>query len=120
MVPDNRRNTIAFMSAAQNLSIPELLQASSEKIGEECSRLREIPLPFALSAASLEPGVRYSCHTIMRLRNPDNEPLDQESRNPSARYPEAPTLSTEQIATSKQVASGDHFLHRPMRPPDRG
>lgn len=29
------------------------------------------------------------------------------------------TLSTEQAATSKQVASGNHILHRSMRPPDR-
>jgi hypothetical protein len=47
----------------------------------------------------------------MKLQNltVNVEPLDQESRNPSARYPEVPTQSTEQVATSKQVASGDHF-----------
>ena len=36
--------------AALNLSVPELLQALNEKLGLECTRVREIPLPPILSS----------------------------------------------------------------------
>ena len=86
-----------FMRAARTLSIPELLQVSSEKLGEEYSTMREIPLSFALSAGPLDSEVRSSClvgytHGVTKL---NGEPLDQESRNPSARYPRVLTQSPE-------------------------
>jgi len=46
------------LEAARELSIPELLRVLGEKLDAECSRVREIPLPPAASAASLEPEVR--------------------------------------------------------------
>jgi len=43
------------LEAAINLSIPELLRVLSEKLGQECTRVREIPLPPVLaSIATLE------------------------------------------------------------------
>ena len=51
---------VAAMSleAAINLSVPELLRVLSEKLGQECTRVREIPLPPVLaSIATLEAEV---------------------------------------------------------------
>ena len=46
----NHRDTaMSAGAAARAFSIPELLRALNEKLGEECSRVREIPLSFALS-----------------------------------------------------------------------
>ena len=122
-----------FMRAARTLSIPELLQVLSEKLDEEYFTMREMPLSFALSAGSLDPEVRSRCPVSYTcgVAKPDGEQLDQETRNPSVRYPKVTTLSTDQVtaskqiaigkeaATSKRVASGDHFSHRSMRPLDR-
>ena len=49
-----------FMRDARTLSIPELLQVLSERLGEEYSTMREMPISFALSAGPLEPEVRSS------------------------------------------------------------
>ena len=97
--PENHRDTTMSMRAAQTLSIPELLQALSEKLEEEHSTMREMPLSSALPAGSLEPEVRSSCPVghIYGVANltVNVEPLDQESRNPSARYPQLPTQPAE-------------------------
>ena len=45
----------------------------------------------------------------------DREPLDRESRGPSARDPEVHRLSAERVFASEPIASGDHFLHRSIR-----
>lgn len=45
------------LDAARNLSIPDLLRVLNEKLGLECSRLQNTPLPPASSTASLESEV---------------------------------------------------------------
>lgn len=67
-----------FMRAARTLSMPELLQVLGEKLDEEYSAMREIPLSFALSAESLEPEVCSSCPVgyTHETAGPDGEPLD--------------------------------------------
>ncbi|KAF9784678.1 hypothetical protein BJ322DRAFT_861509 [Thelephora terrestris] len=59
-----------FMRAARTLSMPELLQVLGEKLDEEYSTMREIPLSFALSAGSLEPEIENletRAHEILRF-----------------------------------------------------
>jgi len=51
------------LEAARKLSIPELLRVLGEKFGIEYSRVREISLPLAASAESLEHEVCTHCHT---------------------------------------------------------
>ena len=46
------------LEAARELSISELLRMLDEKLGMECFRVREIPLPPTVSAAERELGVR--------------------------------------------------------------
>lgn len=46
----------------------------------------------------------------------DKGPSDRKSREPNVRYSEAATLSTEQVASDKQAASGDNFPHCSMCP----
>jgi hypothetical protein len=66
-----------FMRAARTLSMPELLQVLGEKLDEEYSAMREIPLSFALSAGSLEPEVCCPVGYIHEAAGPDGagEPL---------------------------------------------
>ena len=49
--------TIMSLEAARDLSIPDLLRLLNEKLGLECTRLREIPLPPLASVASSESEV---------------------------------------------------------------
>ena len=105
------------LEAARKLSIPELLQVLDGKLREEYSRVQGIPLSSPM-IASLEPEVR-SVSLRGVATDPDSKPLDRESGNPSARYPKFFTLSTKHVATSKQVAPGDHLLHRSIYPRGR-
>ena len=106
--------TAMSLEASQKLSIPELLRVLDGKLREEYSRVQGMTLSSTI-IASLEPEVR-SIFLRGEATNPDSEPLDQESGNPGARYPEISTLSTKHVATGEQVASGDHLLHRSMYP----
>ena len=45
------------LKAARDLSIPDLLRLLNEKLGLECTRLRETPLPPLASVASSESEV---------------------------------------------------------------
>jgi hypothetical protein len=45
------------LEAARDLSIADLLHVLSEKLGLECTKLQDTPLPPAVSPASLEPEV---------------------------------------------------------------
>ena len=45
------------LEAARGLTIPELLRVLNEKLGLECTRLRELPSPPDFSTASLEAEV---------------------------------------------------------------
>ena len=56
---------IMSLEAARELSIPELLRVLNEKIGIEHSRVREMPPPLAVSAATreLEVRARYPEHS---------------------------------------------------------
>ena len=57
--------TVMSLEAARNLSIPDLLRVLNEKLGLECARLRETPLPPVVSAASLESEVsRINPHNL--------------------------------------------------------
>lgn len=94
------------LEAARDLSVQDLLRVLNEKLGLECTRLRETPLPPVVSAASLEPEVMAStlldhldeCLTPVNL-------IDRKPRNQSTRRPEAPKLFAKPAAASQQITA---------------
>ena len=49
--------TIMSLDTARGLSIPDLLRLLNDKLGLECARLRETPLPPIVATAPLESEV---------------------------------------------------------------
>ena len=55
--PEAPTATIMSLDTARGLSIPDLLRLLNDKLGLECTRLQETPLPLLVSTASLESEV---------------------------------------------------------------
>ena len=59
--------------AARDLSIPDLLRALNEKLGLECARLQEAPVPHTVSAAFLESEVSESQSAHLTITTADSD-----------------------------------------------
>ena len=104
------------LEAARNLSIPDLLSVLNEKLGLECTRLKETLLPCTVSATFLQSEVSEFRSTHFNKRGSGLTPAirtDQKSRNQSTRSFGIDSLSAECIAAGKQVAARDPFSYRP-------
>ena len=108
--------TSMLVEAVRNLSVSELLRALNEKLGLECTRIRNISTSHTVPAASLKSevsirlptpvpwaqrwGLTPVCHT------------DRKSRNQNTRCSKVHPLFTEHVAASQQVVTGDPFSYR--------
>ena len=108
--------TSMLLEAVRNLSVSELLRALNEKLGLECTRIRNISTSHTVPAASLKSevsirlptpvpwaqrwGLTPVCHT------------DRKSRSQNTRCSKVHPLFTEHVAASQQVVTGDPFSYR--------
>ena len=119
---DRRLGSITVMSleATRDLSIPDLLCLLNEKLGLECTRLQETPLPPLAATASLESEVSVPDRSPSQqawLWDLTVNPSDRESRSQSARCPRISALFAEHVAAGQQVTTRDHHSYRPTHPP---
>ena len=104
------------LEAARGLSIPDLLRLLNEKLGLECTRVREIPLSPAVPAPTL--GSEVSTRRLGLIRRWSLTHLnyvDRWPRNQSTGCFEAHPFFTEHVATSQQAAAGAPLLCRSTR-----
>lgn len=102
--------------AALDLSFPELIQALSEKLTFECTRVRTIRLSHgATSITTLETEVSAPRPPKLQ-QNLTVSPPDRISRKQGVRTLGAYSLVEEPTAASEPVTTGDNFPHRPIHP----
>jgi len=102
---------MSLPGAVYDLSIPDLLHLLNEKITLECTRVREIGPPPAVSTASLESEVSVPRQIRLDEDLTMVNSVDRKPRNRNTRYPEVPALFAEHVATSQQVTAGDPLSH---------
>ena len=108
--------TSMLVEAVRNLSVSELLRALNEKLGLECTRIRNISTSHTVPAASLKSEVSTRLPTpvpwAQRWGLTPVCHIDRKSRNQSTRCSKVHPLFTEHVAASQQVVTGDPFSYR--------
>ena len=102
-IPDRHQPHLSVttmpLKITNDLSVLELLRLLNEKLGLECTRLREIRVSPAISVTSLELEVSTSVRLITRKILV--APTDRESRNESTRRPEVDSASPQPVAAGE-------------------
>ena len=106
-----------FLEAARGLSVFRLLRVLNQKLGLECTRLRDtLPSPVT-PGPPLHWNLRWP-HVDWSLPDERRTPMNNRSKTRSQctrDFENDPTLA-EPVAINQQVTTGDHFSYRSMCP----